>query len=165
MKHIFQVVGYQNSGKTTLLEKLIACAAAEGLRIASIKHHGHGGMPDTKDSTRHQQAGAIISGVEGGGALHLHIQREKWKLDDILQLYQLFSVDLILIEGYKLEEYPKVVLIRNEDDLSLLELENIQCVISWINIEKWPARTYPIFHIIEETDYLDYLKAYLYGQR
>lgn len=163
MKHIFQVVGYQNSGKTTLVEKLIAHAAAKDLRIASIKHHGHGGTPDTKDSTRHQQAGAIISGVEGGGALHLHIQREEWKLDDILQLYQLFSVDLILIEGYKLETHPKVVLIRTEDDLSLLELENIQCVISWINVEKWTAQPYPIFHINEETDYLNFLKACLYG--
>ena len=57
MKKVFQIVGYQNSGKTTLMEKVISGAAEKGVRVAYIKHHGHGGAPDAKDSTRHQQAG------------------------------------------------------------------------------------------------------------
>ncbi len=54
---ILQIVGFQNSGKTTLTEKLIFRASIAGLKAASIKHHGHGGTPDTelssKDSIRH----------------------------------------------------------------------------------------------------------------
>lgn len=54
-------IGRKNSGKTTLLEKLIANLSDKGLRIATIKHHGH---PDFdidisgRDSYRHRAAGA-----------------------------------------------------------------------------------------------------------
>lgn len=40
---ILQVVGYQNSGKTTLIEKLCQLAECEGLKLGCFKHHGHGG--------------------------------------------------------------------------------------------------------------------------
>jgi molybdopterin-guanine dinucleotide biosynthesis protein B len=154
MKNVFQVVGYQNSGKTTLMEKLITGAVEKGLRVASIKHHGHGGPPDTKDSTRHQQAGAIVAGVEGDGTLQLNIQRDGWLLDDIIALYELFPIDLILVEGYKRERYPKVVIIRTEEDLPLLDLENIQCVISWIDLNE---PRYPVFHQDDKVNYMDFV--------
>lgn len=75
---ILQVVGYQNSGKTTLMEQLIREATATELRVATIKHHGHGGIPDvesSKDSTRHERAGAAVAAVEGGGVLRLSAKR------------------------------------------------------------------------------------------
>ncbi len=75
---ILQVVGYQNSGKTTLMEKLIKKSADSGLHIASIKHHGHGGALKNeiaeKDSERHQKAGSAITAVEGGGSLQIQIK-------------------------------------------------------------------------------------------
>lgn len=40
---ILQVVGFQNSGKTTLIEKLCQLAEREGLKLGCFKHHGHGG--------------------------------------------------------------------------------------------------------------------------
>lgn len=154
MKKVFQIVGYQNSGKTTLMEKVISGAAEKGVRVASIKHHGHGGAPDVKDSTRHQQAGAVIAGVEGSGILQLNIQQSEWALNDILRLYEMFPVDCIFIEGYKGEAYPKAVLIRNEEDLHLLHLENIQCVISWIDL---PASGFPVFHVKQENEYIPFI--------
>ncbi|OMP65762.1 molybdopterin-guanine dinucleotide biosynthesis protein B [Domibacillus epiphyticus] len=154
MKKIFQVVGYQNSGKTTLMEKLIYTASVNGFHVASIKHHGHGGKPDTKDSTRHQKAGAIIAGVEGDGTLQLNIKRDSWTLKEILAMYESFPVDLILVEGYKKEMYPKVVLIRTEQDMPLLELENIQCIISWVELNKVE---YPVFNIHDEGKYINFL--------
>lgn len=154
MKNVFQVIGYQNSGKTILMEKLITRAAENGFRVASIKHHGHGGSPDMKDSTRHQQAGAMIAGVEGDGLLQLNIQRDSWLLDDILSLYNTFPIDLILVEGFKKEWYPKVVLIRTEEDLPLLELEAIQCIISRVPLKELP---YPVFRFQEEEQYLSFI--------
>lgn len=154
MKNVLQVVGYQNSGKTTLMTKLITRAAENGLRVASIKHHGHGGSPDRKDSTRHQQAGAMIAGVEGNGLLQLNIQRDSWPLDDILAVYNTFPVDLILVEGFKKEWYPKVVLIRTEEDLLLLELEAIQCIISKVPLHDLH---YPVFRFQEEEQYLSFI--------
>ncbi|WP_050180287.1 molybdopterin-guanine dinucleotide biosynthesis protein B [Domibacillus robiginosus] len=157
MKNVFQVVGYQNSGKTTLMEKLIQAAAARGARVASIKHHGHGGMPDgQKDSARHQQAGAVIAGVEGEGVLQIAITQDQWTLQQILSLYSSFPVDFIFIEGYKGEPYPKAVLIRSEEDLPLLSLSNIQCVISWRDIPEGSADC-PVFRLNQEKEYLSFI--------
>lgn len=65
---IFQVSGYQNSGKTTLINKLISGLKEKGLSVITIKHHGHGGKPEApegKDSTSHIESGAAASLVEG----------------------------------------------------------------------------------------------------
>ncbi|MFK4997842.1 molybdopterin-guanine dinucleotide biosynthesis protein B [Bacillus sp. N9] len=72
---IFQVVGYQNSGKTTLMEKMIEYGSRIGIAIGTIKHHGHGGVPlrrhGEKDSDKHRAAGAIVTAVEGEGIVHI----------------------------------------------------------------------------------------------
>ncbi|AYE51183.1 molybdopterin-guanine dinucleotide biosynthesis protein B [Priestia megaterium NCT-2] len=161
---IIQIVGYQNSGKTTLVEKLIAKAKQEGLRVASIKHHGHGGVPDNicsskfKDSIRHYKAGAIVSSVEGDGVLQLSAKVDNWGLEKTLKLYELFSPQVIFIEGYKQEHYPKVVLIRSQNDLSLLRsLTNIKCVISHIKLDKEAVKKHRVFQLDEEKFYIDFL--------
>ncbi len=59
-------IGYQNSGKTTLVEKVIAELTARGLRVGSLKHHGHHGFDidvPGKDSWRHAQAGSRHVGL------------------------------------------------------------------------------------------------------
>ncbi|TKC20101.1 molybdopterin-guanine dinucleotide biosynthesis protein B [Robertmurraya kyonggiensis] len=132
---IFQIVGYQNSGKTTLIKKLIRELAELGLTAVTIKHHGHGGKPDFqegKDSYQHLQAGALATLVEGAGHLLLQSEKNKWSLEEKIQLLSFFKPNVILIEGHKPESFPKVVLIRNEEDLTLLdELDNIKVVFYW----------------------------------
>lgn len=147
---VLQVVGFQNSGKTTLVEKLIKKAKQFDLRVGSIKHHGHGGPPDSsselKDSHRHQQAGADVAGVEGGGILQLTANSKDWSLKKLIDFYQFFSPDVIFVEGYKKESYPKAVLIRSEEDLFLLSsLTNIICVISHVPLKKEVQRAYQCF--------------------
>ncbi|MBM7649065.1 molybdopterin-guanine dinucleotide biosynthesis protein B [Bacillus ectoiniformans] len=136
---IIQVVGYKNSGKTTLVCRMIESVAAKGLQVSACKHHGHGGEPDavtTTDSARHSSAGAIMSGVEGDGMLQLNIRQDHWKLDKILRFYQLIETDVLILEGFKKAPYPKVVLINRESDLKLLdELENVIAVISTFDIQ------------------------------
>jgi molybdopterin-guanine dinucleotide biosynthesis adapter protein len=136
---VLQVVGFKNSGKTSLVCNMIKWASEFGISVSSCKHHGHGGKPDTvenTDSTFHQQAGAEISGVEGDGVLQLSISRKEWKLDDILSFYSYIKTDLIIIEGFKKERYPKVVLLRERsDDRILQEVENVIAVIAPFPIE------------------------------
>lgn len=100
---ILQIVGYQNSGKTTLVEKIVHVLAESEMKVATIKHHGHGGFPEVaqKDSERHRKAGAVVSSVEGAGLLSLSSLKKKWSLQEIIRLYEFFEVDTILIEGYK----------------------------------------------------------------
>jgi molybdopterin-guanine dinucleotide biosynthesis adapter protein len=159
---ILQVVGFQNSGKTTLMEKLISRAKQNGLRSATIKHHGHGGTPTdevrSKDSVRHHKAGAIVSGVEGNGILQLFAMLDDWSLEKLITFYEFFSIDVLFIEGYKKEHYPKVVLIRDENDLSLLHsLTNIQCIISHRRVDSHILKDYHVFHLNDDHLYLDFL--------
>ena len=157
---ILQVVGYQNSGKTTITRQLIADATASGLRIGSIKHHGHGGKPDApsnKDSTLHEQAGAVVSAVEGGGALRLSIEDNSWELTKILTLYQSFALDFILIEGYKQAPYPKIVLLRSDEDVALLTLSNIHCILYWQGTTIHQRLNVPSFSLAEQAQYQPFL--------
>jgi molybdopterin-guanine dinucleotide biosynthesis protein B len=160
-RRIIQVVGFQNSGKTTLMENLIKQCTLMGWQTASIKHHGHNKALKRenalKDSERHEQAGAFMTAVEGGGSLQLHIKQQTWDLQKLIQLYDQFSPDVILVEGFKKESYPKVVLIRGEEDLPLLDdVEQIVCVITWqpLRIE---SALYPVYHLNESTAYLNYI--------
>lgn len=129
---IFQIAGFQNSGKTTLSLKVIDKLAKAGLKIATVKHHGHGGKPDvleTKDSGRHISAGAAVSLVEGDGRILIQAEQQEWRLSDEIAILSSFKPDVILIEGHKRERYPKAVILRDESDVELLHtLENIQVV-------------------------------------
>jgi len=156
---ILQIVGYQNSGKTTLVEKIVHALAERKIKVATIKHHGHGGFPEVaqKDSERHRKAGAVVSSVEGAGLLSLSSLREEWSLQEIIRLYEFFEVDIILIEGYKKESYPKVVLLRSEEDVELLhKVENIVAVITWYDAPTNLREKYKVFHIAEDELYIDW---------
>ena len=97
---IIQVIGYKNSGKTTLICDLIEKSKELGLNSATIKHHGHGGKPDVKENTDsylHKKAGAVMAGVEGDGELLLSITQSIWKLRDILRFYELLNTKRLVI--------------------------------------------------------------------
>lgn len=160
--NVWQVVGYKNSGKTTLIEKWVQMASAEGYRVGTVKHHGHGGYPERNDSytdsRRHEQAGAVAVSVEGGGLLELHAWQPVWSLGQILSLYKLLPLDFVLVEGYKNEPYKKVVMLRNQDDwASLSQLSNIIAVITWESSSQLSFIPYPLFSIDEEESYLHWL--------
>lgn len=167
-RKILQIVGYQNSGKTTLMEQLIRQATMEGLRVGTIKHHGHGGVPTnetTKDSSRHEQAGAVVTAVEGAGTLRMSIHQNSWKLADILAIYESLPLDIMLIEGYKNEHYPKVVLLRTAQDQVLLQqVTNILCVIFWPSCPLDLSLAIPAFSIYEESQYMEFLLTEMRGK-
>lgn len=141
-----QVIGYKGSGKTTTAITLIQFFAKQGFQVGSLKHHGHGGVPDglnSTDSFRHLEAGAIVSSVEGEGLLQV-IQQKPWELDKLVTMYEWINVDVLLIEGYKKADYRKIVLVNHEEDLALLEQSsNIIAVVSSLPLEK--KTSYPIF--------------------
>ena len=115
------------------MNKLLSRLKGEGIKTVTIKHHGHGGKPavvEETDSALHISAGAAASLVEGEGRLILQSEQMCWSLEGKLQLVSIIHPDLILIEGHKHEDYPKLVFIRKEEDLRLLrELSNIEMVL------------------------------------
>jgi molybdopterin-guanine dinucleotide biosynthesis adapter protein len=152
---IFQVVGYQNSGKTTFLIRLIQALTKEGLKAVTIKHHGHGGKPEgeqKKDSARHLEAGALAALVEGDGRFILQAEDSYWSLAEQIRLMEFFKADVILIEGHKLELYPKLLILRDKDDLSLLgTVDNINWIIYWEDgLRESIQLEIPSFHIDDD---------------
>ena len=129
---IFQIIGYKNSGKTTLTCQFIKELSKRNLRVASLKHHGHGGLPlgiQNTDSEKHRQAGSIISGVIGEHILQL--STDDWQLTQLIKIYEIMHIDVLILEGFKHEDFPKIVLISDERDLRLLhQLTNVQAVLS-----------------------------------
>ena len=127
------IVGFKNSGKTTLITHWIRLAKKQGLSVAVLKHHGHASpleMPDrATDSMQFLTSGADVSAVAGGGAVQFHMNEEL----DFRQMKKIATIgnpDILLIEGYKEEQGKKVVLIRSQTDWDELKnLPNIQLVV------------------------------------
>lgn len=159
---IIQIVGYKNSGKTTTVNALIKAFSEKGLRVATLKHHGHGGIPiglDDTDSERHRKAGAVISGVEGEGILQLSTSCS-WDIEQMIAIYERMYIEILIIEGFKKENFKKVVLINQEEDLVLLEqVTKIQAVITSVPL-KGNAYSYPIFDRNERRFYDWMLRNY-----
>lgn len=161
---MIQIVGYKNSGKTTLAKILINTLLKKGKTVATLKHHGHGGIPlglNEKDSEIHRRAGAYLTGVEGEGVLQLTCHNG-WKLEQIIAIYKLFNIEILIIEGFKTFNFDKIVLIKDEADLHLLDyLTNIKSVITAIPL-KHSEFPYPIFMWKELSLFLEWFsKEYL----
>jgi len=113
---VLSLVGYSNSGKTTLMEKLVSGLTAQGLRIATIKHSHHQPEMDTpgKDSWRHKQAGASTSLLVGPEKM-LMVSDVDEALNPQLLTERLFTdYDLVLVEGYASVPGPKIEVVRSE---------------------------------------------------
>jgi molybdopterin-guanine dinucleotide biosynthesis protein B len=152
---ILQVVGYQNSGKTTFVVEYIEAAVRQKLKVGTIKHHGHLEaikMDDQrKDTGKHRQAGAQVTLVEGNGSLVLTSEKLSLSLSQMVTLYSQFQLDVIIVEGFKLAAYPKVVLVTSQADLLLLnDLLNISCVIARFQLPKEITERFQTFYHTKE---------------
>jgi molybdopterin-guanine dinucleotide biosynthesis protein B len=110
-------VGRSNSGKTTLIERLIPELVLAGYRIATIKHAGHGFELDTegKDSWRHKRAGASTVIVLSKGSLAMFSDvSDETRIDELRDRFVEQHIDLIIAEGWKSEGYPKIVVLRDQ---------------------------------------------------
>ncbi|NRD78411.1 molybdopterin-guanine dinucleotide biosynthesis protein B [Bacillus sp. BRMEA1] len=153
---ILQVVGYQNSGKTTMIVKLIHVLNGAGFKTVTIKHHGHGGKPsavEQKDSTRHLSAGAAASIVEGAGSLILQANSNSFSLEEQIKLISTLNPDVILIEGHKQADYPKLLILKEKEDLSLLDhLTNVRGILYWDGLKTYLTHVeIPVFSVDDHT--------------
>src|SRR4030067_2090083 len=119
---IISIVGKSDSGKTTLIEKLVPELTRRGYRIATVKHDVHGFEVDQegKDSWRHKRAGAhtVIISSPNKVALIRNVEKDL-TLEEIREkLVQ--DVGLILSEGYKKDVQPKIEIFRKEKHKELL---------------------------------------------
>ena len=128
MLPLLGITGYSGSGKTTLLEKLLSQLAALGLRAAVIKHSHHNAQTDIpgKDSHRMTQAGAaqVIMACDKRWALMTETARQPAALADLARQFDPALADLVLVEGFKHEPLPKILLHRRANGRPLPEADS-----------------------------------------
>lgn len=111
MKRVIGVAGFKNSGKTTLVERLVTELTRRGHRISTVKHAHHSFDIDHegRDSFRHRKAGASeVAVVSRHRWAIIHESREDAEpcLEEILA--KLAPCDLVIIEGYKRDGHDKI---------------------------------------------------------
>lgn len=112
---IIGLAGWSGSGKTTLIKKVIPCLIARGLTVSTLKHAHHGFDLDQpgKDSFFHRAAGAtevIVSSAKRFAILHELRGEPEWDLPALVA--KMSPVDLVLVEGYKRDPFPKLEIHR-----------------------------------------------------
>jgi molybdopterin-guanine dinucleotide biosynthesis protein B len=115
------LVGTSGTGKTTFLEKLISELKKRNLRVGTVKHDVHGFEIDRpgKDTWRHAQAGADAVALSSPSKVALIRKvEEELSLDQVTEL--IGNVDIILVEGYKRSDKPKIEIHRRAHSRELL---------------------------------------------
>lgn len=109
---IVVVCGVKNSGKTTLLERIVKELAGRGIKTAVIKHDGHDfscDIPDT-DSFRLKEAGAYGTAVFSDSRIFVHKTGTGEGIEELIRIFP--EADIILLEGMKDRAFPKIEVIR-----------------------------------------------------
>jgi molybdopterin-guanine dinucleotide biosynthesis protein MobB len=125
--NIYGVVGFKNAGKTGLMERLVSELTERGFSVSTVKHAHHQFDVDQpgKDSFRHREAGAsqtlLASSTRWALMSELRGEQEP-PLSELLE--KLSPVDLVLVEGYKRDQHPKIEAFRGENNHPLLALED-----------------------------------------
>lgn len=116
---VFGIVGWKNSGKTTLVEKLVNEISRRGYSVSTIKHAHHTFDVDHpgKDSHRHRVAGAqevLLASSVRWALMHEMRGEPEPSLAELLK--HLSPVDLVLVEGFKSDIMPKLEVRANASD-------------------------------------------------
>ncbi len=125
--NLYGVTGWKNSGKTGLMERLVAHFSAQGLVVSTVKHAHHDTETDHpgRDSHRHRLAGAhevLIASPRRWALLHELRDTPEPPLADLLA--HISPCDLVLIEGYKTGLHPKIEVQRLATGQPLMAPDN-----------------------------------------
>lgn len=112
---VFSLISKKDTGKTTLLAKLIPELKRRGYRVGTLKHDTHGFDIDHegKDTWRHKQAGSDVVMISCPWKISLvRDVAKEWTIDELIRQFYM-DVDIIITEGYKRADKPKIELYRS----------------------------------------------------
>ena len=156
------LAGWSGSGKTTLITKLIPCLRARSVTVSTLKHAHHGFDLDQpgKDSFFHRAAGAtevVISSAKRWAILHELREDAEWDLPDLVA--KMSPVDLVLVEGYKRDAFPKLEVHRAATGKPLIHAEDPHVVAIAADIAL-PAAKVPVINLNDIEAIADLLLKY-----
>ena len=158
---IIGLAGWSGSGKTTLVTKLVPCLIGRGLRVSTLKHAHHGFDLDQpgKDSFMHRAAGAtevIVSSAKRFAILHELRDEVEWDLPALVA--KMSPVDLVLVEGYKRDPFPKLEIHRAANGKPLLHPQDPHIVAVAADVPL-PDAAVPVIDLNDVEAIADFLTA------
>ncbi len=160
---IVSVVARSKTGKTTFLEALVPALKKEGLRVAVVKHHHHTSSFDTpgKDTHRLAEAGAdLVLGISPVQVATFSAEAGSGDLDAVIARH-CSGYDLVLTEGYKRGDFPKIEVHRSERSNELLC--DFDEMLALVTDTKWDADI-PQFSLDDAAGVAAVLTAWLEAQ-
>lgn len=159
---IFGIVGWKNSGKTGLMERLVAEISQRGISVSTVKHAHHSFDIDHsgKDSYRHRVAGAkevLLSSRNRWALMHETRGAPEESLEALLA--RLSPVDLVLIEGYKRDRHAKIEAHRRETQQPLIALDD-PTIVALASDEPLPDLPQPVLDLNDTVAIADFILAH-----
>ncbi len=147
---VIGVMAASGSGKTTLLRALLPCLTTAGLRVACIKHSHHRIDIDQpgKDSHTLRAAGAQQMLLASPAGWALMVDTPQSNGDDftsVVRHLDLTALDIVLVEGYKFEDLPKLALHRHDLNGAFTPLDDATVIAIVSNQQPLPSTALPVF--------------------
>ncbi|USG62379.1 molybdopterin-guanine dinucleotide biosynthesis protein B [Sneathiella marina] len=160
--NILGISGWSGNGKTTLLTRLIPALIQRGHTVSTIKHAHHKFDIDRpgKDSFRHREAGAhevLISSANRWALMHENLDEGEAHLEQLIE--KMVPVDLLLIEGFKTEDFPKIEVWREESGTTpRMGLDGTIIAIACPNGEL--EASIPVLNLNDENEIADFIVSH-----
>jgi molybdopterin-guanine dinucleotide biosynthesis protein B len=125
---VIAVCGSKNSGKTTFIEGVLPHLVSAGFKVAVIKHHGHKLDPDVPgtDTYRFNHGGAYGTVITDDESFML-VRREVTNENSLIEYFP--EADIILLEGYKDSDWPKIEM-RRDASISVCKPDSIIALVA-----------------------------------
>ena len=162
MAPVICIVGRSQTGKTTLIEKLIPVLKGRGYRIGTIKHSHHIFNFDKtgKDSWRHKDAGAETVIIASPGKIAMVKNDPEGTLESLQKFFD--DLDLVITEGYKGAENPKIEVVRAARHQEVLLADDRNLIAVATDVEM--VMEVPVFGLEDIDQLADFIeKNYLLG--
>ncbi len=126
---ILAISGVKNSGKTTLIQNIIPILKGHGLSVSTIKHDGHDFEPDVPDTDtfKHRKSGADGVAIFSDNRFMICFEQQSDERE-IIGYFKDF--DVILLEGFKNSDYPKIEIVRGGNSSKCVCFKNVVAVVS-----------------------------------
>lgn len=165
---ILGFVARSNTGKTTLLVRILPLLTDRGWRVAVVKHAPHGFDIDRpgKDSFKLRQAGATqtLIGSQKQWVLMTEVSSPPG-LDELLRHIDQDHIDCVLVEGFKHESFPKIELYRPALGHPLLCTDDASIVAVASDGPLPVDPKLPILDLNKPDEVADFVAAHLFGSQ